>query len=636
MAIGSFAELWQVNQQRYGDQLALWDPHSKPETKYGYAELAAVILAFAKGLNALGVKAGDRVAVISENSPRWLICDQGILLAGAVSVPRSADAPATEVSYILSHSGSQVLIAQNAAVLKHLEVKGYDSVILLSDESVVGAITFTELLERGAGSSWLPSPIAGSELATIIYTSGTTGQPKGVMLSHTNLLHQVNSLQVVIQPQPGDRCLSILPTWHTYERTGEYFLLGRGCTLIYTSRRYIKEDLKKKAPHYLVAVPRIFETLYEGILRQFREKSAGQQKLINFLLAQSERYILVKRWLRGQDIDRDPPTGFKKLGHQIALLIYAPLHTLGDRLVYRKVREAIGPAFKQSISGGGSLAKHLDIFYEIIGLEILNGYGLTETAPVLTARRPGDNVRGTAGPPIPDTDIEIVHSETFEPLARGTTIATARNTQGIVMARGPQVMLGYYNNPEATAKVLSPEGWFNTGDLGWLTPKGYLVLTGRAKDTIVLTNGENIEPQPIEDACTRSAYVDQMVVVGQDQKALAALVYPNVPVILAEFRVAIASQAQALSGSDDPEVWAQTPAVVSYACGLETVQKAVLSDLQTLAQARPGYRADERLSALRFIDEPFTMENGLLTQTYKIKRNQVAAKYTELIAAMYA
>ncbi len=354
------------------------------------------------------------------------------------------------------------------------------------------------------------------------------------------------------------------------------------------------------------------------------------------MLAQSERYILVKRWLSEQDIDRDPPTGFKKFGHQLAALLYAPLHALGDRLVYRKVREAIGPSFKQSISGGGSLAKHLDIFYEIIGLEILNGYGLTETAPVLTARRPSDNVRGTAGPPIPDTEIQIVHSDTFTPLPQGETIATARQHQGIVMARGPQVMLGYYNNPEATAKVLSPEGWFNTGDLGWLTPKGYLVLTGRAKDTIVLTNGENIEPQPIEDTCTRSIYVDQIVVVGQDQKALAALVYPNLPVIFGKFRELIASKAQELSRSDDPEVWAQTPAVVSYVCSLETVQKTVLNNLQTLAQARPGDRPNERLSSLRFIDEPFTMENGLLTQTYKIKRNQVAAKYADLITAMYA
>jgi long-chain acyl-CoA synthetase len=196
-----------------------------------------------------------------------------------------------------------------------------------------------------------------------------------------------------------------------------------------------------------------------------------------------------------------------------------PLHKLGNQLVYSKVREATGGRVKEFISGGGSLARHLDVFFEIIGVPLIVGYGLTETSPVLSARRPWHNLRGAAGQPIPFTELKIVDPETGHPLNF--------REKGLVLARGPQIMEGYYNNPEATQKAIDPEGWFDTGDLGWITKDYNIVLTGRAKDTIVLTNGENIEPQPIEDACVRSPYIDQIMLVGQDQRSLGAVIVPN-------------------------------------------------------------------------------------------------------------
>ncbi|HEY9844788.1 MAG TPA: AMP-binding protein, partial [Candidatus Caenarcaniphilales bacterium] len=356
-------------------------------------------------------------------------------------------------------------------------------------------------------------------LATLIYTSGTSGKPKGVMLSHGNLLHQITTLDSVIQPHPGDRTLSILPTWHSYERAAEYFLFSRGCTQIYTNLRHVKRDLQQFKPHYMVSVPRLWESIYEGVQKQFQEQSPRQQQLIDFFFSTSQRYINARRIVQKLSLKQLNPSTAERLAAGLQMSVLGPLHTLGNKLVYRKVRQAMGGSFKQSISGGGSLAMHLENFFEIVGIQVLVGYGLTETSPVLTARRPWRNLRGSAGQPIPETEIRIV-----DPRSRLTREPGQR---GLIMARGPQIMQGYYQNPEATAQVIDAEGWFDTGDLGWLTPQQDLVITGREKDTIVLSNGENIEPQPIEDACLRSPYIDQIVLVGQDQRSLGALIVPN-------------------------------------------------------------------------------------------------------------
>ena len=456
------------------------------------------------------------------------------------------------------------------------------------------------------------------------------------MLLQRNLMHQVEAIaEALTEVQAGQRFLSILPTWHSYERAGEYFLLSRGCEMVYTSRRYIKEDLKRYQPHYMVAVPRIWETVYEGAQRQFREKSATLQAVIFFCLAQSSRWVELGRKLNNQSLLSDTLTWPQLIWVGLQRILLTPIHLLGEKLVYCKVREAVGPNFTYAVSGGGSLAGHLETFYETIGVQILVGYGLTETSPVLTVRRSQRNVRGTSGLPLRDTEIQICNPETLEPLPYQTTMLEARKTRGLVRARGPQVMVGYYQNPEATHKVLDDDGWFDTGDLGWLTPDGQLVLTGRAKDTIVLTNGENIEPQPLEDACAQSPWVDQIVMVGQDQKRLAALVYPNVSALMQDFGDSIAPEARDLTGSSDPSQWATSDDAVQRLLSQSTLQKSLLEDLQQRLRQRAGYRPDELVREFRFVPEPFTIENGLMTQTYKIRRNQVADTYADAIAELY-
>lgn len=627
-SIQSLPEIWPIIARKYGEIIALKAPHESPEVNLTYKELYYQIQRFAAGLQAMGVQAGDRVALYADNSPRWLIADQGSMMAAAVNVVRSSQSEAQELIYILQDSGSTTLIVEDRATLKKLTPTLLDLplriIVLLSDEDPdpglgIKMVNFPQVFQEGAYGTVRSVRLQKTDLATLIYTSGTTGKPKGVMLSHSNLLHQVTSLGTVIQPQAGDRVLSILPTWHSYERACEYFLFSLGCTQIYTNLRHIKQDIKRVKPQYMVAVPRLWESIYEGVQRQFREQPASKQKLINFFLGISQRYIKASRLRAGLDLDNLRPSGSQKLLAQIQVLLLRPLHQLGEKMVYEKVREATGGCLKQVISGGGSLARHLEVFYEMIGVEILVGYGLTETSPVLTARRPWENLRGSAGKPVPYTEIKIVDPESRATLSLGE--------KGLVMARGPQIMQGYYGKPEATAKVLDSEGWFDTGDLGWLTDRQDLVLTGRQKDTIVLTNGENIEPQPIEDACLRSAYIDQIMLVGQDQRVLGALIVPN----LEALEQWAASQNYVLNLPDrEPQSKGERISLDS-----KPVQDLYRQELNREVKNRPGFRIDDRIGPFKFILEPFSIENGLMTQTLKIRRNVVMDRYQGMINGMF-
>ncbi|MEL6166392.1 MAG: AMP-binding protein, partial [Cyanobacteria bacterium J06628_3] len=336
--------------------------------------------------------------------------------------------------------------------------------ILLTEESapsdeVIKVLNFKQLMEVGAKHNLEPRKAKRDSLATLLYTSGTSGKPKGVMLSHANLLHQVQNLRAIVQPEPGDVVLSILPTWHVLERTGEYFLHSQGSTQVYTNLRSIKNDLKKYKPHYMIAVPRILESVYEGVQKQFREQPASKQSLINRFLGISGNYIQARRIAQNLDLQNINPSIGERIAASVQEKALSPLHAVAGKIVYGKVREATGGRIKQFICGGGALAKHIDDFYEIIGIDILVGYGLTETSPVTHARRHWSNLRGSSGLGVPGTEVKIVDLETRKELPMGQ--------KGLVLLKGPQIMQGYYKNPEATQKAIDANGWFNSGDLGW-------------------------------------------------------------------------------------------------------------------------------------------------------------------------
>lgn len=614
-AVQSLPQLWSIVAERFGPVTAVYDPRSTPEIQLTYAELYQQMQRFAAGLQALGIRSTSedpippRIALFAENSPQWLIADQSILQAGAANVVRGKEADPQELLFILKQSGAIALVVQDLDLFNKIRAELADLplqfVILLSDEvvfdSTLKILSFTDVLEIGQFHPLQPIYPTRETLATLMYTSGTSGKPKGVMLTHGNLMHQVNGAYAVVQPKPGERVLSILPVWHAYERSFEYFLFSNGCTQIYTNLRQVKTDLKTYKPAYMVGVPRLWESIYEGIQKQFREQSPKEQNLIKFFLSNSQRYILARRDAQGLNLEQLDLSVDRRIVARLKATVLAPLHTLADKLVYRKVRAGMGGRIKFVVSGGGSIAQHLEDFFEIVGIEILGGYGLTETAPITHVRRLWRNVRGADGEPLPETQTRIVDPETRQDLPIGT--------KGLILLRGPQVMKGYYNDPEATAKVLDSEGWFDTGDLGMVTQYNDLIITGRAKDTIVLTNGENIDPQPIEDACLQSPYIDQIMLVGQDQKMLGALVVPNL---------------EGLAGKN-------TELDLKH----RAVQDLFRQELTRLVTERPGYRPDERIGPFRLLDEPFTVDNGCLTQKLSLRRNVVLERYQDVVNEMF-
>ena len=627
--LSGLEQLWPALAQGYGDAPALEAPHAKPPQVLSFRQLHQQIGQAALGFAQLGVKPGDVVALFAENGPRWLVADQGLMGAGAADAVRGASAPVDELLYILGDSGAVGLVVESEALLDKLALAGGglggpwgpDSplrfVVVLEGEPAgaaravaglagVPCFSWQGLIEQGLQAGPLLPPSDNPQrLATILYTSGTTGQPKGVPLSHANLLHQVRTLGVAVAPRPGDRVLSVLPIWHAYERAAEYFLLACGCRQSYTNLKQLRADLQKVRPHYLISVPRIWEALLSGFEDALKAMPGRRQQLIGAALANSRAYGINRRMACNLTLGEEPWWG--RAGAAVLAGLRWPLHRLAETLIWPKVRgQLVGGRLRTAISGGGALAMHVDGFFEAIGIELLVGYGLTETSPVLTCRRPWRNRRGSAGYPLPGTAVRVVDPGTRAPLVWGQ--------QGLVLVKGPQVMEGYFKKPDATAKVLDGDGWFDTGDLGHLLADGSLVLTGRAKDTIVLSSGENIEPGPLEEALGASPLLEQVMVVGQDRKQLGALLVPR-PEALEAFAQAGATNGSALEG--------------------DALLRALTRECNRLLSQRPGSRPDERLAGVALV-EPFTLENGLLTQTLKQRRDRIAQRDGAAIAAIYA
>ncbi len=619
--VQALPEMWAIAARKFANTIAVCDTHREPKVQMTYGQLHQQMRQFAAGLQSLGivpVPGGEyptRVALFSDNQPRWLVADQGIMLAGAANVVRSAQADLLELRFILENSEAVAIVLEDAALLKklrsHLEAFDLRFIILLSDEVVpedpkFKIYKFSDILALAPDAALIPHGFTADSLATLMYTSGTSGMPKGVMLTHGNLVYQLNSASGVLLLNEGERVMSILPIWHTYERTFEYFIFSRGCTQYYTNIRYVKKDLKDHQPQYMVGVPRLWESIYEGIQKQFRDQPLDKQKLVDRFFGFSQSYILARRTLQNLHLDKLNPPAMAKLSAAIQLPFLWALHQVGDKLVYSKVRAGIGN-IQYVVSGGGSIADHLEDFFEIIGVEVLGGYGLTETSPITHVRRPWRNLRGADGQPLRGTETKIVDLDTRKPVAIGQ--------KGLVLLRGPQIMKGYFKNPGATQKATDPQGWFDSGDLGYVTQWDDLILTGRAKDTIVLTNGENIEPLPIENFLLRSPYIDQIMLVGQDQKVLGALIVPNLEVL----------QQWATEAGYGGEVdLASAP-----------VQDLFKAELTKRVKERPGYRADDRIGSFKLLSEPFTIENGLLTQTLKVRRNVVTDRYADIINGLF-
>ena len=619
-ALGRVDQIWPWLKRHHGEVMAVEAPHATHAERFSYRELADRIERAAAAFAALGLRSGDVVGLFAENSPRWLVADQGLMRAGAVAAVRGAAAPVEELRYILDDCGAVALVVQNAEIWRRLALPPQlharlRFVLQLEGEAPEGVLDFEAFLAHADGQL-PPDPDQGrgresaaTTTATILYTSGTTGQPKGVPLSHGNLLHQMRSLACVARPEPGTPVLSVLPIWHAYERSAEYYFFSCACSQSYTTIKQLKRDLPRVKPVVMVTVPRLWEAVQAGFEDVLKTFPASRQRLLRAALANSSAYGLARR--RSRNLMLEPVRRRDRLAARAEALRRWPAHALASRLIWPKLRlQLSGGQLRYPINGGGAIAPHVDAFFEAVGIELLVGYGLTETSPVVSCRRPWHNIRGSSGLPMPDTEFRIVDPDTRAPLGF--------RQRGVVLVRGPQVMAGYLGKPEATAKVLDADGWFDTGDLGMLLPDGSVVLTGRAKDTIVLSSGENIEPGPLEEALVASDLIEQVMLVGQDERQLGALVVPRAEAMRAWAADQGLQLAEDLGGSP----------------GDDTLLRLLRGELNRLLSQRSGSRADERLAGIALV-EPFSIENGLLTQTLKQRRDRIGQRDAAAIRSIY-
>jgi len=606
-------QIWEYLKNKCGDTLAVCDLRGKNKEKFTYSELADLITKVSKSFRYYGLSKGDVVTLISENSPRWLVADQGLMRLGAINAVRGINSPSIELDYIIEHSKSVGLIVESKEIWLKLAKKEelkkrFKFIINLADEQFESLISWSQFIREGE-KEFFNNNISEkdhlqiNDVATILYTSGTTGKPKGVPLTHANFLHQIVSLASIADPDPGTSVLSVLPIWHSYERSAEYFFFSCGCTQFYTTPKFLKDDIKQIKPVVMATVPRLWEAIHDGFFQALKKMPSKKRRLLRIMLSNSSIFKANLRKIKNLDINQISLVA--KIPLLASVLIRFPVHTLSSNLLWPSIlRQLCGEKLKFPINGGGALPEHVDLFFESLGIDVLVGYGLTETSPVLTCRRRELNVRGSSGQPLAFTEIKIVNDDKNK-------ILKFREI-GKILVKGPQVMKGYLNNDLATKEVLSKDGWFDTGDLGYLIPNGSLFITGRAKDTIVLSSGENIEPNPLETEILSSEFINQIQLVGQDKKCLTALISPNIELVENKFSENVLSE-------------------------LNTNKRISLffkSQINNLLRSRTGSRKEEQIFDCYFVDA-FTLENGLLTQTLKQKRKEIEKLYSSQIENMY-
>lgn len=589
--------------ERFGNRVAFTRRDADTDEPTTFAAAADRAERFAAGLRALGLRARGRVALIADNNLRWFVADRGTLLARGVDVPQPRDVAPATLQHVLCHSGATIAVvegADNRARIHDWVREGrlprLTHVIRFDDDDptpdpAVPEHAFDDVEQLGADArDGIRATALGAHernLATIVYTSGTTGAPKGVVLTHANILHNIRVIPAHLALHAGDHYLSILPAWHMFERTLEYTLLHCGASVTYTSRRRFRKDLTDVRPTVAAFVPRILEMIHADLTRKVAAATGARGRLARTAIAVARRRHAARLAARGL---ADGGGAAGRLGGAAVALALAPAHALFERLVYRKIRDVIGPTLRMTVSGGGALAPHIDALLNAIGYTVVVGYGLTETAPVVSVRTPSRNPIGTIGLPLPETEIAIRRE-------------AGADGPGRIAIRGPQVMRGYFRDRALTATVVDAQGWFDSGDLGTQRPDGELRITGRAKDTIVLRSGENVEPQPIETSLLQSPWIEQVVVVGQDHKELAALVVPD--------REALPPDATDLTALLEGEVRRRSgPAA--------------------------GFRAFETVRRVHVLDAPFTVEDGSLTHTLKLRRNVIAERHADAIEALGA
>jgi long-chain acyl-CoA synthetase len=558
-----------------------------------YRELAARVHAASIGLRELGIQDGDRVAILSENRPEWAITDYACLAARTTDVPVYPTLPARQVEYILRDAGAVAILVSSAAQLEKVRsirdrLPALRHIVAFDDDARgADLLSFEHLLKCGRSAlarhpDWRAHALGTSpdDLATLIYTSGTTGDPKGVMLTHGNIASNVTTCVKLFQFAPGDECLSFLPLSHIFERMfGHYSMFHAGVVINYAgSIDTVAADMQELRPTMMASVPRLYEKIFSRVLDAVRASPAPRRRIFAWGRRIGEAWV--ERTLAGQPV---PAT-------------LALQRRLADRLVFAKLRARTGGRIRFFISGGAPLSADIAKFFFAAGMPILEGYGLTETSPVMAVNTFGHTRLGTVGRPIPEVEIRIA-------------------PDGEIVTRGPNVMRGYFGKPDATAAALDPDGWFHTGDIGMLDADGYLMITDRKKDLIVTASGKNIAPQPIENLAKSSKFVSNAVMLGDRRPFPIMLIVPNAEPLKAW-------AARHGLAADDLESLVRVPDVQTK------LEREVRKTLRDLAQF-------EMPKKFLLLPRDFSVEGGELTPTLKVRRRIVEERHRAAIEALY-
>jgi long-chain acyl-CoA synthetase len=560
-----------------------------------YSQLRTHVKNFAYGLTALGIKRNDKVAIVSENRPEWVIADMALAQLGIISVPVYPTLTPKQIEFIFNDADVVCAIVSNQFQLNKIQKIKYDvpalrETIVFSEKGIVEEksvklmTSIYALGERAAAEHpqfleqqrKLTKP---EDLLTIIYTSGTTGNPKGAMLTHKNLVSNITCVVPCYPIFDTDVMLSYLPLSHCFERmAGYYTMFACGVTIAYAeSVETIRDNLLEIRPALITTVPRLLERLHARLLKQIESSSPVKQIIFHWAVKVGHNYAEAKR--HGQ-----PTT------------LLAAEYKLADKLVFKKIRERMGDRVRFFISGGAALAAELGRFFEAIGVGVIEGYGMTESSPVISANRMDDYKFGSVGKAIPGVEVKIADD-------------------GEILTRGPHVMVGYWKNKKATDEIIDSAGWLHTGDIGIFDQQGYLVITDRKKHIFVNSGGKNIAPHPIENLFSQSQYIDQMVLIGEKRMFCSALVVPDYEAIKA-----YAKKHHIKYSSVDDLI------------NNHEIRKLFDKDINSLQKDLSNY---ERVRKYTLLGNPLTIDNGEITPTMKIKRKIVEERYKDLIEKMY-
>jgi long-chain acyl-CoA synthetase len=562
--------------------------------KIPHATVLERVRRLALGMRELGLARGDRVAILSENCPEWAFADWACLTLGIADVPVYPTLPAEQIPHILSNSGAVAIFVSTPAQAEKIARIRADApllrhVITFGAEKSPGVdLALADVEARGAAvdsparaAQWRAEALSvrPGDLATLIYTSGTTGLPKGVMLTHDNIYSNVCATRTKLPFYGDDVALSFLPLSHIFERTGDYLFWATGTSIAYAeSIDTVPINMQEVRPTFCMSVPRLYEKMYARVFEN--ALSGGWAKKQVFFWARR----VAERWA-DQKLAGHEPRGPLSLQYALA-----------QRLVFGKLLARTGGRFRFFVSGGAPLASEINKFFFSAGLVILEGYGLTETSPVISVNTPDAFRIGTVGKLVDGVEATIA-------------------ADGEILTRGPHVMAGYYNNPEATSEAIDTEGWFHTGDIGVLED-GFLRITDRKKDIIVTAGGKNVPPQPIESKVKTNKYVSQAVMLGDKRKFLVLLVVPNW------------DQLEKWAGYQNI-IWTQRSQLLEMPTIRAKMEKEVYEELSGLARF-------ETPKKIALLEHDFSVERGELTPTLKVKRRVIERDYKALIDSLYA